>query len=144
MNVLKIMEPWASLIACGAKEYHTAKWYTRVRGPVAIFAGDAWHETRKNRFTSLASRLAPHLHPGCVVAEAELAECVAIVGNTWEWDGRHVIEAELEDGTVIGGRELTLGLWSIGHYAYRLERVKAIEPVPMEEYRKTILQLSSI
>lgn len=38
MKALSVIEPWASLIACGLKRKETRSWYTPFRGPVAIHA----------------------------------------------------------------------------------------------------------
>lgn len=38
MKALTIWQPWASLIACGAKQYETRSWATKYRGPIAIHA----------------------------------------------------------------------------------------------------------
>jgi hypothetical protein len=36
MKALSLWQPWASLIACGAKRYETRSWYTKYTGPVLI------------------------------------------------------------------------------------------------------------
>ena len=41
MKVLTLTQPWASLVACGAKRIETRPWRTRYRGPVAIHAAQA-------------------------------------------------------------------------------------------------------
>lgn len=41
MRILTIQQPWASLIACGAKTVENRRWSTTYRGPVAIHAGKA-------------------------------------------------------------------------------------------------------
>ncbi len=38
MKAITIWQPWASLIACGAKKYETRSWATNYRGPIAIHA----------------------------------------------------------------------------------------------------------
>lgn len=38
MKAITIWQPWASLLACGAKKYETRSWATRYRGPIAIHA----------------------------------------------------------------------------------------------------------
>lgn len=38
MKAITIWQPWASLIACGAKKYETRGWPTKYRGPIAIHA----------------------------------------------------------------------------------------------------------
>jgi hypothetical protein len=42
MKCLSIIQPWASLIAIGAKRYETRSWQTRLRGRIAIAASRRW------------------------------------------------------------------------------------------------------
>ena len=39
MKALTLIQPWATLIACGAKTIETRSWYTDYRGPLYIHAG---------------------------------------------------------------------------------------------------------
>ena len=39
MKALTLHQPWASLMALGAKQMETRSWDTKVRGPIAIHAG---------------------------------------------------------------------------------------------------------
>ena len=39
MKAITLWQPWASLLACGAKRYETRSWSTSYRGPIAIHAG---------------------------------------------------------------------------------------------------------
>lgn len=46
MKALTLYEPWASLVALGAKKIETRSWPTKYRGPLAIRAAksyEAWH-----------------------------------------------------------------------------------------------------
>jgi len=38
MKVLSLLQPWASLVACGAKRYEVRGWQTPHRGPLLIHA----------------------------------------------------------------------------------------------------------
>lgn len=38
MKAITVWQPWASLLACGAKQYETRPWTTSYRGPIAIHA----------------------------------------------------------------------------------------------------------
>lgn len=38
MKAITLWQPWASLIAIGAKKYETRSWKTNYRGPIAIHA----------------------------------------------------------------------------------------------------------
>ena len=42
MRMLVVKQPWARLIASGAKTVEVRTWTTRYRGPVAIAAGYGW------------------------------------------------------------------------------------------------------
>lgn len=42
MKCLSIRQPWATLIAIGAKKFETRSWATNYRGPLAIHAGLRW------------------------------------------------------------------------------------------------------
>lgn len=39
MKAITIIQPWATLIAIGAKRFETRSWATTHRGPIAIHAG---------------------------------------------------------------------------------------------------------
>lgn len=38
MKAITMWQPWASLLACGAKKFETRSWATNYRGPIAIHA----------------------------------------------------------------------------------------------------------
>lgn len=38
MKAITLWQPWASLLACGAKGYETRSWATSYRGQIAIHA----------------------------------------------------------------------------------------------------------
>lgn len=99
MKALTIYQPWASLIALGAKTIETRSWRTSYRGPLAIHAGttlallgdapDAWRAFPLEVYTSTRSADAPRRFPpdvqsvdplprGAVVATATLVDCVPI------------------------------------------------------------------
>src|SRR5580765_8422282 len=45
MKILSLHQPWASLVAIGAKRYETRSWKTDYRGPIAIHAAKKWDAT---------------------------------------------------------------------------------------------------
>lgn len=57
MKAISILQPWASLIVCGAKDVENRTWTTAHRGPLAICAGKAHdkvsHETAKKTIEGL-------------------------------------------------------------------------------------------
>jgi activating signal cointegrator 1 len=92
MKAITLTQPWASLVAIGAKHIDTRSWRTSYRGPLAIHAAKTfptWAQERCDQepfFSALrrmetidASRpLAPQLPCGCVLAVAFLEACLRI------------------------------------------------------------------
>jgi hypothetical protein len=68
---LSVRQPWAGLIASGAKTIEVRAWPTTHRGPLAIHAGKT-----VDRFAAARLRSAPHqLAPlGALIATAELVD----------------------------------------------------------------------
>lgn len=55
MKALTIYQPWATLIAIGAKHIETRSWSTKYRGPLAVHAGKVLdHEVYGFRFVKTA------------------------------------------------------------------------------------------
>lgn len=92
MKCISLWQPWASLIAIGAKHCETRSWETLYRGPIAIHAAKTW-----NRALAMRATTDPHcqalkkggvqishwksgdaLPKGAILATAVLAGCVRI------------------------------------------------------------------
>lgn len=117
MKALTIREPWASLLAVGAKRVETRGWPTRHRGPLAIHAGRRWTRGEQDAWDDLGWISLRGRRParGCVVAVAQLVACE-----------RMTPELIAEQGRL----ELSYGLWEPGRWAWRLEGVVALpEPI---------------
>jgi hypothetical protein len=124
VKALSVMQPWASLIACGAKRYETRSWATSYRGPLAIHASAGFPRGARARLDDAAFALAlarggypsaGALPLGRVVAVAVLADCVPTV--------------PLVDG--LDSEERAFGDYAPGRWAWRLEGVRALPaPVP--------------
>jgi hypothetical protein len=56
MKVLTFTQPWATLVAIGAKRIETRSWYTNYRGPLAF--------TRRRRFPRARKCCASNLCSG--------------------------------------------------------------------------------
>nr|DAY51533.1 MAG TPA: ASCH domain protein [Caudoviricetes sp.] len=149
MKVITIWQPWASLIACGAKEFETRGWATSYRGPIAIHSAtlspfkairdvpiDAvckMREALKERgilppFTNFKD-----LPLGHIIATGELVGCHKIVlhggrglpstAPGWLETYRGIYEPS--------ERELLFGDWTPGRYAWELQNVKMLDtPIP--------------
>jgi len=114
MQAITLHQPWASLIAIGAKSYETRSWSTNYRGPIAIHAGKV-QDSSNSRLLKLAgvSNIS-ELPAGAVVAIAELIDCVQMTSE--------FIASQSET-------EQACGDWTPGRYAWKLENVRAIEPI---------------
>ncbi|HUV04672.1 MAG TPA: ASCH domain-containing protein [Armatimonadota bacterium] len=93
MKAITLWQPWASLIACGAKQIETRSWPTRYRGPLAIHAAkkspnwidDLMGEPSELReicarylgFGDLNGRSLHDLPSGVIVATCVLADCLS-------------------------------------------------------------------
>lgn len=138
MKALTILQPFTSLVADQHKVYETRGWPTSYRGPIAIHAGSKGMDIRDlsgpmivaaqqvlgiSKFDKL-----PH---GCVIAIADLVDCLKVVGRaSLKICHEKQVVAVLENGVRIMGNELLFGDYTIGRYAWQLENVRTIVPVP--------------
>lgn len=123
MKAITIWQPWASLIAQGAKRFETRSWAPAHRGPIAIHAGTHW--TRDIRFLCLTEPYQSCLFSagiesldqiprGAVIATAELVECHRVES----------IRSRLSE------QERTFGDYTNGRFAWELANVAVLdEPV---------------
>ena len=98
MRVLVVKQPWARLIASGAKTVEVRTWTTRYRGPVAIAAGCGWD---------------PRAHLGREETDARGAlVCVVDLLDVQAWDEqRHRRASQVPRDTAIPGHAFA---WVIG------------------------------
>lgn len=99
MRILTLWEPWATLMALGAKRIETRSWSTRYRGPLAIHAAKGglkpYHlaVVLKEPYFKEAMSSAI-ISPGNIVAVASLVECVSVekchrlgdLACNWKWE----------------------------------------------------------
>lgn len=121
MKCISVWQPWASLIAVGAKRIETRSWDTAYRGPLAIHAAKHWTKAEKllcgqEPFKSALARAHPRLIGlpyGKIVAVCRLSECEQIARAD-------VTEQERAFGNFLAGR-----------FAWFLTDVRCLElPVP--------------
>lgn len=127
MRCISLWQPWASLIACGAKTIETRSWPTNYRGPLVIHAakkiltvGERW-----NLGPIFWQAVEEHLdratfeYPyGCIVATARLVNCVCFPACA------QLVEVATRPN------ERIFGDCSAGRYAWILEDVVAL-PAPI-------------
>ncbi len=157
MKALTVWQPWASLLACGAKQYETRSWATSYRGPIAIHAAkknvldtmalvpEQVKDEVKKHIEAIAGIKWEELPTGAVIATAELVNVWHIVHHP----GLNVDEAkyirvgaesmttdkhapDFGDYFVPSKQEFVLGDWTPGRYAWEIARVKLITPVPIK------------
>lgn len=118
MKALSLTQPYATLVALGAKKIETRSWKTPYRGPLAIHAAKgfplwakmACQEPYFMRF------LEGHSLPlGWVIATCELVDCVRITADN----------APPEP-------EFSFGDYTPGRWMWHLANVKQIKPVPVK------------
>jgi hypothetical protein len=142
MKAITILQPWASLIACGAKKIETRGWATKYRGKIAIHAGKGkqnidlckqrifwsslWPYEIAAQYT-LQERIDKFLPLGEVIAIADLVDCVKVIDFNYALN-LPILEKDLTR-KVITENELNFGDLSLGRYAWILDNVQAISPI---------------
>jgi hypothetical protein len=130
MKAITLTQPWATLVAIGAKRIETRTWSTNYRGPLAIHAAkgfprDAIELALEEPFRSTLARAGvkrlDDLPRGAVVATARLVECRSTT-------------PDMIDGSWVAGLsdlEDAFGDYSPGRYGWVLADVEPLaEPVP--------------
>src|SRR5690606_18387977 len=128
MKAITIHQPWATLIAIGAKRFETRSWATKYRGPLAIHAAKKIDvgACREDVIRPVLAEYGYHvdnLPTGAIVAVSTLKDCIKSV-ETWT-DGY-----VLENGAYVYSPEYEFGDFKPGRFAWELTDVKQIEPVP--------------
>lgn len=154
MKVITLTQPWATLVAIGAKKIETRSWETLRRGPLAIHAAKGLGPVggaqglmelcRSEPFRSVLLAAGflgtPALPLGAIVAVCTLLDCVptqhpGIVnepGKPWftgarKGVGQHYYEVPPPPDS----NEFAFGDYSPGRFAWLLGDVRALpEPVP--------------
>lgn len=133
VKALTLTQPWASLVAVGAKRYETRSWPTSYRGPLAIHAAKGlspiggktglrqiWHlqPTFRQALEAGGFSFPEQLPLGAIVATCELVDVLAT--------GTLILG---EDAIARG--EEGFGDFAAGRFAWQLRNVKRLEtPLP--------------
>ena len=123
MKTLTLTQPWATLVAIGAKRIETRSWNTKYRGPLAIHAAKGFPEWARERFFDWQFREVLEVHCihsfhelplGVIVATCTLVDCVQITSDN-----------------VPAAPEFYFGDFTIGRWAWHLAEITALSrPVP--------------
>ncbi|HBX22633.1 MAG TPA: ASCH domain-containing protein [Desulfotomaculum sp.] len=141
MKTLSLIQPWATLVAIGAKRIETRSWATKYRGPLAIHASKKVDRVicLKKEFAIPLNEhgfvLVKDLPVGAVIATCTLVDCMKVrTLRPVKRDGKIVMTAFLEAENSlleVNGNELAFGDYTPGRYAWILEDVRTLpEPVP--------------
>ncbi|MBC9783509.1 ASCH domain-containing protein [Heliobacterium chlorum] len=132
MKALSLLQPWASLIAIGAKKIETRSWATKYRGPLAIHASAKFgkHEKATCGLPGFKQTLIVHrlmreskTQYGLYFYEMPLGSIIAICNL--------VDVIPVEDISGLTTKERAFGDYSPGRYAWVLEDVRPLDkPVP--------------
>ncbi len=122
MRALTLYQPWATLVAIGAKNYETRSWKTEYRGPLAIHAAKRKPElpadvlAAKTMMDELAAAdiVWAFLPRGAFVATCRLIDCFP-VEELWP---------QLADL----GEEQHFGDYSEGRFAWLLTDIRLMDP----------------
>jgi hypothetical protein len=153
MRILTLTQPWATLVATGAKRIETRSWSTAYRGPVAIHAGKGlgpvggkiglqalcaqtpfkiaiYPEILQVRTDANGNEWPSwdldRLSLGAIVAVATLCNCVPILIDPDHWR-----DAVLGDHWPLTWQEYAFGDYSPGRYAWLLSDVRRLRtPIP--------------
>ncbi len=154
MRCISLHQPWASLVAIGAKQFETRSFATSHRGPLLIHAAKKWNRDLESislsaPFNEALSRGLPNrdsgrdwngviydcgLHRGCIIGAVELVECYRVAHNPPRLDfsgvhkdGRRYCSAE----PMPTGDERAFGNFDPGRYAWKLANPRRFAtPIP--------------
>lgn len=129
-KIITLTQPWASLVALGAKKYETRSWKTEYRGPLLIHAATSLKPvggltglydicTESPFFEALFGGDSLFSKPedlprGVIVASCLLEECIQSPG--WMPPGCPTPEEDFGD-------------WTEGRWAWELRRVRSTFPI---------------
>lgn len=149
MKALTLTQPWATLVAIGAKRIETRSWATKYRGPLAIHAAKGIKEMhyslcRTVPFYTALSAVMPvnpvslywyaPLTLGAIVATCNLIACGEIKTDAIYDMGYSTQEAIWG---IPQGNELAFGDYTPGRFAWFLTDVKMLpEPIPYKGARR--------
>lgn len=131
MKALTLTQPWATLVAIGAKRIETRSWRTAYRGALAIHAAKGFPRWARETCEELefVRELGPDPLPlGSVIATCRLISCIP----TRELQSNRLIEVDDAarcDPFYLNDRERAFGDYSPGRWAWLLADAKPCVPV---------------
>lgn len=160
MKALTLTQPWATLVALGAKRIETRSWSTKYRGPLLIHAAAGLGPVGGKRglrelieqqpFNAALCDVGSNgmidwwgkdivdvLPLGAIVAVCNLVECDETDPDVWPGPGRYVYgnrnnpDFRFDLDWPVGEPERSFGDYSPGRYMWFLTNIRALpEPMP--------------
>lgn len=144
MKAITLTQPWATLVAIGAKKIETRSWRTDYRGPLAIHAAMGGYNDdiiladtpfkRELEKTGITSRLQIPL--GAIVATAELVDVQRMPDDIDHLECFILLDkdnpADTRKSKVwnLNKNERAFGLYKAGRYAWLLDNIQMLrEPI---------------
>jgi len=117
MKAITIKQPFASMIAAGIKEYEFRTWKTKYRGALLIHAGKGVDKKAMKKFEDYGLEYPS----GCIIARVNLTDCINV-----DDEFREVLHKKNPSvySSIVKHTE-----WE--GYAFKLEDVEKIEPIPV-------------
>lgn len=127
MKIISIIQPWATLMAIREKRLETRSWKTEYRGELGIHASKKIDKAacRQEPFKSILAKHGydeSNLPTGCIIAKGNLSDCLKSLN-----DDEYCV---LSNGEVVEGNEYEFGDYTVGRFAWDMQDVEQIEPVP--------------
>lgn len=126
-RAISLWQPWATLIAIGAKRFETRSWYPHdhYRGPLVIHAAKTWNRSLED--VLFTEPFASVLRAADIdKARLPLGAAIAIADLT------HVYRSEAARADQ-SEQELAFGDWSAGRFVWEMENVRPFaEPIPVK------------
>lgn len=132
MKALTLTQPWATLVAIGAKTIETRSWWSSYRGPIAIHAAKGFPATARytcglDPFAAVLDAAGYPSHTrlplGAIIATATLHQCQ-------QFTAQHGASIRSGIGTRYPEHELEFGDFTPGRYGFWLrDVVKLDEPI---------------
>lgn len=130
-KAITLWQPWATLVAIGAKEYETRSWSTNYRGPLAIHAAktkdhlDLGFENpfMREALRKYGIRSTEQFPLGAILAVVELVDCLPVE--------KLRVTALPNERLRIEDHERAFGDFSAGRFAWKLQMgYRFFKPIP--------------
>lgn len=115
IKAITLHQPWAAAVAFGMKRYETRSWATKHRGPMLIHAAKKWNATLAREAATFGIPRSKIIL-GAAVCVVELVDCI-------EMTEEFILKQT--------SREIMVGDWQVGRFAWRFKKAIRIRPIKM-------------